>query len=73
MPRGVDEVELVDVAVLSLVLERRRLRLDRNAALALEIHAVEHLLAHFTVAQSAAPLNQAIGKSRFSVIDMRDD
>ena len=73
MPGRINEVEFVDLAVLSLVLEACGLGLDRNAALALEIHAVEHLLAHFTVAQSAAPLNQAIGKSRFSVIDMRDD
>ena len=62
MPRRVDEVELIDLSVLRLVAKRSRLGLDRNAALLLEIHAVEHLLAHFTVGEAAAALNQAVGK-----------
>src|SRR5690606_16688858 len=41
--RRVDDVELVGLAVARGVLERDALRLDRDAALALEIHRVEHL------------------------------
>ena len=73
VPRGVDEVELVRLAVLGLVLERRGLRLDRDAAFALEVHAVQNLGAHFTVGEPAAALNQAVGERRFAVVDVGDD
>src|SRR5437879_2689761 len=48
-------------------------RLDGDAALALQIHGVEHLFVHFTLRKRAGHLEQAIGKRGFAVIDMRDD
>ena len=59
MPRGIDQVKLINLTVLRFVAQRRRLRLDGNAAFALKIHAVEDLLAHFAVGEAAAALNQA--------------
>ena len=46
VPGRVDHVELVALAVLSVVVERDALRLDGDAALALEVHGVEHLGLH---------------------------
>ena len=46
--RRVNEVERVDLAVLSFIVERDGARLDRDAALALQVHIVEDLILHFT-------------------------
>ena len=49
------------------------MRLDGDAALALEIHRIEHLLAHLAHRQAAALLDQPVGECRLAVIDMGDD
>jgi hypothetical protein len=71
--RRVDEVELVEPAVARRVLERRRLRLDGDAALALDVHRVEHLLVHLALGQTAAALDQAIGQRALAVVDVGND
>ncbi len=43
---GVDEVQDIGLPVPGLIREAHRLRLDGDAALALELHGVEHLLLH---------------------------
>ena len=73
MAGRVDQIQVVLAAVGRGVLERRGLRLDRDAALALQVHRIEHLRFHFAIAQAAAALNQAVGQRRFAVVDMRDD
>ena len=69
----VDQVELVGLAVARLVAQRRGLRLDGDAALALEVHRVEHLRLHLALGQAAAALDEAIGERRLAVVDVRDD
>ena len=49
------------------------MRLDRDPALALEIHRVEHLRFHLARLQRARELEEAIGQRRFAVVDVRDD
>jgi hypothetical protein len=49
------------------------LRLDGDAALALDIHRVEHLLLHLAQRQAAGDLDQAVGQRRFAMVDMGDD
>ena len=49
------------------------LGLDRDSALALEIHRVEVLLAHVAGVDRAGDLEDAIGQRRLAVVDMRDD
>ena len=73
MPRRVDEVDLVVEPVARPVLQRDRLSLDRDAALALEVHRVEHLILHLARREPAAQLNESIGKRGLAVIDVRDD
>ena len=69
----VDEVEDVILAVVRAIFEANGLRLDRDAALALDIHGIEHLLDHFARFEPAGELNQPVGKGRFAVVDMGDD
>ncbi len=73
MAGRVDEVEDVVLAVLSRVVEAHRLRLDGDAALALDIHRIEHLRPHLALAEAASLLDQPIGKRRLAMVDMRDD
>jgi len=73
VPRGVDEVELVAVPVARAIGERHRLGLDGDAALALELHGVEHLLLHLALAEPAADLDEAVGERGLAVVHVRDD
>ena len=69
----VDEVQDVLVAVLRLVPKRHGARLDRDAALLLEVHVVEHLLVHLARRDGVAPLQDAVGQRRLPVVDVGDD
>jgi len=71
--RSVDEIEHVILAVAGAIFEANRLRLNRDAALALDIHGIEHLLDHFTGLQPAGELDQPVGQRRFAMIDMGDN
>jgi len=50
-----------------------RVQLDRDAALALQVHGVEHLLAHLTFLERAGGLDQSVGEGGFAVVDVGDD
>ena len=69
----VHQVEDVGLAVLGLVLEAHRLRLDGDAALALDVHGIEHLLLHLALGEGARLLDQAVGQRRLAVVDVGDD
>ena len=47
--------------------------LDGDAALAFQIHGIEHLLHHFALAERARGFEETVGKRAFTVVDMRDD
>ena len=69
----VDEVQLVGLAVARLVQDAHGLRLDRDPALALEVHRVEHLRAHRARVDGLRHLEDAIGQRRLAVVDVGDD
>ena len=73
MAGRVDQVEDVVLAVVGLVVEAHGLRLDGDAALALDVHVVEHLLLHVARLEPAGRLDQAVGQRRLAVVDMGDD
>ena len=73
MAGRVDEVEDVVLAVLGAVVEAHGLRLDGDAALALDVHRIEHLLLHLALGQAAGHLDQPVGQRRLAVVDMGDD
>ena len=75
MARRVHQVELIKLAILRPIIEPHGLRLDRDAALLLDLHVVEHLRlpAISRVGHAAADLDEPVGKRRLAVIDMGDD
>src|SRR5690606_27077691 len=69
----VDQVQDIVLAVLRPVVEAHGLRLDGDAALALDVHRIEHLLAHLALGKAPGELDQPVGQRRLAVVDMRDD
>jgi hypothetical protein len=69
----VDEVQLVGLAVARLVEDAHRLSLDRDPALALEVHRVEHLRAHRAGVDRVRHLEDAVGQGRLPMVDVGDD
>lgn len=57
--KRIDQVEDVGLAVMRLVGEADRLRLDGDTALALDIHAVKHLLRHLALGEPAGDLDRS--------------
>ncbi len=68
----IDEIELVLLPIVR-VLHRDRVGLDRDAALALQVHRVEHLLLHLAAAHRAGQFQQPIGQRALAVVDVGDD
>ena len=66
MAGRVDQVEDVVLAVVGVVVEAHGLRLDGDAALALDVHVVEHLLA----SSRARPARRSIWISRSASVDL---
>ena len=70
---GVDQVEDVVLAVLRPVVEAHGLRLDGDAALALDVHGIEHLRLHLPLGQAPGHLDEPVGERRLAMVDMGDD
>ena len=73
MAGGIDEIELVVITIIRGVVKGHALRLDRNTALALDVHGVEHLFGHFAIAQATANLDEAISQRGFAVVYVRNN
>ena len=73
MSRRVDQVQLIVPPVTGPVGQRDALGLDGDAALAFQVHGIQHLVRHLPLGQAAADLNKAISQRRFSMIDVCDD
>src|SRR3546814_6449995 len=55
------------------VIKRDAVGFDGDAALALEIHRIQHLGFHFTLGQTTTHLDKTVCQGRLAVIDMGDD
>ncbi len=73
VPGRVDQVEAVELPVAGGVGDPHRLGLDRDAALALELHRVQHLGAHGARVDGVGHLQDAIGQRGLPVVDVGDD
>ena len=73
VPGSVDQVEHIVLAVARAIGEPHGLRLDGDAAFALDIHRIQHLLHHLALSQTAGRLDQPVGQRRLAVIDRRGD
>jgi hypothetical protein len=71
--RRVNQVELVFLAIGRLVAHAHGVGLDGDPALALEVHAIEELVAHIPLFNRAGRLEQAVGERRLPMVNMGDD
>ena len=70
---SVDQIQLIGLAVLGRVVEGDGVALDRDAALALDVHRVQDLVAKVAFVHAAAVLDQAVGQGGLAVVDVGDD
>ena len=70
---GVDQVELISLAVVRGIHHAHGVGLDGDAALALQVHGIEHLGLHLARGQRSGQLQQAVGQRGFAMVDVRDD
>ena len=70
---SIDQIELVEHAVIGAVVEADRVSFDGDAALAFQIHGVKDLLHHFALRKCAGDFEQAVGKGTLAVVDVRND
>ena len=73
MTRRVGEVEFIVGAVFRHVFHGDRVGLDRDPALALEVHGVEKLLLSLALLDCSRGLKQTVGKSGLAVVNVGDD
>jgi hypothetical protein len=71
--RRVDQVEHVGLAVSCRVVQSNRVRLDGDAALALEVHGIENLSFHLARLQGAGEFEESVRQRRLAMVDVRDD
>ena len=71
--RRVDQVEHVGLAVGMVIEHAHGGRLDRDAALALDVHGVQKLLLHVALGDGVGQLHHAVRERRFAVVDVRND
>jgi len=72
MAGGVDQIQLVQIAIAGAVMEADGVRLDGNASLALQIHRVEHLGGHFPQRKRAGDLQHTVGQGGLAVVNVSD-
>ena len=73
MAGRVDQVEDVLLPAVGGVVQSNRMRLDRDAALTLEIHGVKNLRLHLARLKRACEFEKPICQRRLAMVDVRDD
>src|ERR1700735_285011 len=73
MPRGINQIQAVFMSIRSVVMQPDTLSLNRNPALALQIHRVQHLRLHLPLRKRPSKLQQTVCKRRFPMVNMRDN
>ena len=68
MPRSINQVKGI-----TLIIHLYRMRFDRDAALFLQVHIVQHLVLHLPHINGARQFQHAIRQGTLTVVDMRDD
>ena len=70
MPRGINEIQMINLAILGFVVQGNTLGLNRDTTLSLNIHGIKHLRRHFTFTQGSAQLNKAVSQCRLAMVYM---
>ena len=71
--RGVDEVQLIGLAVLGLIVELHGPGLDGDAPLPLQVHVVQQLGLHLPGGDGVALFQQPVRQGGLAVVDVGDD
>ena len=69
VPGGIDQVELIGLAVVRLVHHAHGVGLDGDAALALQVHGIEYLGLHLACGERAGEFQQPVGECGLAMID----
>jgi hypothetical protein len=72
VPWGIDEIQLVPVALV-VVEDRDGMHADRDAALPLEVHGIEHLVAEVAFADGSGLEEELVAECALAMIDVGDD
>ena len=73
VPRRIEQIQPIGLARLRCIIHRHRMRLDRDAALPLQVHRIEQLVLPIALLDGARALQQPVRQRRLAVIDVRDD
>ena len=73
MAGRVDQVQAIGVAVFGFIVQPDALGLDGYAALALQVHGVQHLFVHLALRERSSHFEQPVRQRGLAVIDMRDN
>ena len=71
--RGIDEVELVGLAVLGGIVHGDSAGLDGDAALALNVHVVQNLVFHGALVHALGQLQNTVRQGGFAVVNVCND
>ena len=73
MARRIDQIELIRLAIVGVIRHANGIGLDRDAALALDIHGVEQLRLHVAFVDGMGELEDAIADRGLAMVDVRND
>ena len=71
--RRIDQVELIRLAIIGVIGNADGIGLDRNAALALDIHGVEQLRLHVAFVNGMGELEDTVTDRGLAMVDVRND
>ena len=70
---GVNEIQLIDLAVICGVVQLDRAGFNGNAALPLDFHIVQDLLLHVVLGNGIGELQQSVCQSGLAMVNMGND
>ena len=73
MARRIDQIELIRLAIGGVIGHANGIGLDRDAALALDIHSVEQLRLHVALVNGMGELENAVADRGLAMVDVRNN
>ena len=71
--RRIDQIKLIRLTIVGVIGNADGIGLDRNAALALDIHGVEQLRLHVALVNGMGELEDAVTDRGLAMVDVRND
>ena len=70
MAGGINQIEMVQLAISGSIIKPDSLRLNCNPALTFQFHIVQYLLLHLTIRQTPRHLDKTVSKRGLSMVNM---